>query len=550
MLEISEISCSLKQGATEAGCLEACRREATRLLACSAHDVSAVTLHRKSVDARKKSNVHFMLSARVECAPGVDEARLLSRVPARESRRVRSVDADEPMFRLASPSARDNTAQSRPVVIGAGCAGLFAALSLAEAGLCPFLIEKGDDAERRTAAVEHFNATGELDLSSNIQFGLGGAGTFSDGKLNTGTKNPFHRLVLQTLVAAGAPRDILWDAKPHIGSDVLPHVVTALVERIRQLGGTVQFRSSLTGIERDELGAVSAVRVRTGAGEELVPTRSVILSCGHSARDIFELLKDAGVELSRKTFAMGVRIEHLQKDIDRALYGTAAGHPALGAAPYSLVAHLKGGRSVFSFCMCPGGEVVAAASEEGGVVTNGASLNARAGRNANAALLVNITPDDLPGDDPLEGIRLQRRCERAAYAAGGGGYRAPAQLVGDFLAGVPSKGPGRVTPTYPRGVTWGAIDDLLPAHVIASLREGLPLLGRKIRGYDDPEAVLTAVETRSSSPITITRSRETCISTNTPGLFPCGEGAGYAGGIMSAATDGIRCANALIASLD
>ncbi len=294
---------------------------------------------------------------------------------------------------------------------------------------------------------------------------------------------------------------------------------------------------------------------------------------------------------------MGVRIEHLQKDIDRALYGTAAGHPALGAAPYSLVAHLKGGRSVFSFCMCPGGEVVAAASEEGGVVTNGASLNARAGRNANAALLVNITPDDLPGDDPLEGIRLQRRCERAAYAAGGGGYRAPAQLVGDFLAGVPSKGPGRVTPTYPRGVTWGAIDDLLPAHVIASLREGLPLLGRKIRGYDDPEAVLTAVETRSSSPITITRSRETCISiaslreglpllgrkirgyddpeavltavetrssspititrsretcisTNTPGLFPCGEGAGYAGGIMSAATDGIRCANALLASLD
>ncbi len=550
MLEISEISCPLEQGATEVGCIEACRREATRLLACSVHDLSAVTLHRKSVDARKKSNVHFMLSARVECAPGVDEALLLSRVPARETRRVRAVDADEPMFRLASPSTRDNAARSRPVVIGAGCAGLFAALSLAEAGLCPLLVEKGDDAERRTAAVEHFNATGELDLSSNIQFGLGGAGTFSDGKLNTGTKNPLHRLVLQTLVTAGAPHDILWDAKPHIGSDVLPHVVTALVERIRQLGGTVQFRTSLTGIERDELGAVSAVRVSTEAGEELVPTRSVILSCGHSARDVFELLKEAGVELSRKTFAMGVRIEHLQKDIDRALYGTAAGHPALGAAPYSLVTHLKGGRSVFSFCMCPGGEVVAAASEEGGVVTNGASLNARAGRNANAALLVNITPDDLPSDDPLEGIRLQRRCERAAYAAGGGGYRAPAQLVGDFLAGVPSKGPGRVTPTYPRGVTWGVIDDLLPAHVIASLREGLPLLGRKIRGYDDPEAVLTAVETRSSSPITITRSRETCISTNTPGLFPCGEGAGYAGGIMSAATDGIRCANALLASLD
>ena len=279
---------------------------------------------------------------------------------------------------------------------------------------------------------------------------------------------------------------------------------------------------------------------------EHIPARAVILACGHSARDVFALLRHRGVALERKTFAMGVRIEHLQADIDRALYGTAAGHPALGAAPYSLVAHLDNGRSLFSFCMCPGGEVVAAASERGGVVTNGASLNARDGRNANAALLVNITPGDLPGTDPLAGIELQRSCERRAFACGGGAYRAPAQLVGDFLQGRASTGPGRIAPTYPRGVTWGSIDEVLPAHVIDTLREGLPLLGRRLKGYDCPDAVLTAPETRSSSPVTVVRDRTSCVSVSTPGLYPCGEGAGYAGGIMSAATDGIRCARALI----
>jgi len=435
------------------------------------------------------------------------------------------------------------------VVVGAGCAGLFAALTLAEAGLEPLLIERGDNAADRTRAVEHFNATGELDLESNIQFGLGGAGTFSDGKLTTGTKNPAHHLILQTLVDAGAPREILWEAKPHVGSDILPGVVTHMVARIRDLGGEVLFRTRLVDIDRGSSGQVEAVHVsHNSEDEERIACSHLILACGHSARDVFELLDRRGFELARKTFAVGARIEHLQADIDRSQYGPAAGHPALGAAPYKLVAHTKNGRSLFSFCMCPGGEVVAAASEAGGVVTNGASLHARAGKNANAALLVNVNPQDLPGDDVLAGIRLQRECERMAYELGGGAYKAPAQLVGDFLCGIPSVRGGKVTPTYPRGVTWGSINMALPQHVTETMRMGIPELARRLRGFDDEEAVLTGVETRSSSPITVVRDRA-CHAQGAQGLYPCGEGAGYAGGIMSAATDGIRCAESLIADL-
>ena len=547
MLEISEIRCSLKHGATETGCCETGLRAAIKLLGCAREDIAHVTLRKKSIDARKKQDVHFTLTVRITLHEGTNEDRTLQKVRPQDRRRVRAVADDDPAF--PQPLGLTGRPLPRPVVVGAGCAGLFAALTLAEAGLEPLLIEQGDDAARRTAAVEWFNRTGELDPANNIQFGLGGAGTFSDGKLNTGTKNPAHRLILQTFVDAGAPREILWDAKPHIGSDILPDVVTNLVSRIESLGGEVRFRTKLTSIERKADGSVNAIEVAHDGESERVVTDRLILACGHSARDVFELLHDGGFMLDRKTFAVGARIEHLQTDIDRALYGSAAGHPALGAAPYSLVAHLPNGRSIFSFCMCPGGQIVAAASEPGGVVTNGASLHARDGRNANAALLVNVEPGDLPGDDPLAGIDLQRACERAAFELGGGAYRAPAQLVGDFLAKRPSTGSGRVQPTYPRGVTWGSIDDCLPPHVIETLRLGIPALGRKLRGYDDPEAVLTAPETRSSSPVTIVRDRETCVATEAPGLYPCGEGAGYAGGIMSAATDGIRCAQAVIDSL-
>lgn len=546
MIEITQVTASLDEAGDENVCLIVGKRVVKRVLRCKDSEIKSIELHRKSIDARKKRDVHFILSFRVELTSPDIEQTVLGSVAARDRSRVRTIEDNEPSF----PSPVSGAPKERPVVVGAGCAGLFAALTLAEAGLKPLLIEQGDPALRRSQAIDLFLNERILDPESNIQFGLGGAGTFSDGKLNTGTKNPAHRLILDTFVEAGAPRDILWDAKPHIGSDILPTVVTNISQRIERLGGVVRYRTKLVDIRADASGAIAGIDVQTSqhAATEQITTKHLILACGHSARDVFELLEEHSVALAQKTFAMGVRIEHPQRDIDRAQYGPAAGHPALGAAPYKLVAHLPNGRSVFSFCMCPGGQVVAASSEPGHLCVNGASLNSRAGRNANAALLVNVTPDDLPSDDPLAGVELQRICERAAYRLGGSNWNAPAQLVGDFLAERASTTCGKVKPTYPLGVTWTAIDESLPQHIIESLRLGIPLLGKKLRGYDRPDAVLTGVETRSSSPITVTRDRE-CHAVSTPGLYPCGEGAGYAGGIMSAATDGIRCAKALIADL-
>lgn len=549
MIEISDIRASLAQGSTEQRCLALGLAEAIKLLGCLPHLIDHIELKRRSIDARRKNDVHLVLVVRIFFCADAREDELLARIPERDKRRVRVVKEKNPLPvpHLATPPA------PRPVIVGAGCAGLFAALTLAKAGAEPLLLERGDNASRRKQAIEHFYQTSELDPESNIQFGLGGAGTFSDGKLTTGTKNPAHRRILEALVAAGAPRDILWDAKPHVGSDVLPTVVESIVARIRELGGEARFRTRLVDIERTGgcSGGVRAIRVETQADgvaqEELIPCNQLILACGHSARDVFELLKQRGFELERKTFAMGVRIEHAQSAIDRAQYGRFAGNPALGAAPYKLVAHV-GDRSLFTFCMCPGGEVVAAASEPERVVTNGASLHARAGENANSALLVNVTPEDLPGADPLEGIALQRACERTAYDLGGGAYRAPAQLVGDFLARTASTDSGAIMPTYPLGVTWTALDNALPRHIIDTLRAGIPLLGRKLKGFDATDAVLTGVESRSSAPVTVVRGRD-CVAIGAPGLYPCGEGAGYAGGIMSAATDGIRCAEAVLREL-
>lgn len=546
MIEITQVNASLDEAGDESACLIVGKRVAKRVLRCKDSEIKSIELHRKSIDARKKRDVHFILSFRVELTSSRLEQEVVDRVAERNRSRIRMVDGEAPSF----PNPVPNAPKGRPVVVGAGCAGLFAALTLAEAGLKPLLIERGDPAFRRSHAIDLFLKERILDPESNIQFGLGGAGTFSDGKLNTGTNNPAHRLILETFVEAGAPRDILWDAKPHIGSDILPAVVTSISQRIEQLGGTVRYRTKLVDIHTDTSGAIVGIDIQSShdATSESINTKHLILACGHSARDVFEVLKTHDVALAQKTFAMGVRIEHPQRDIDRAQYGPAAGHPALGAAPYKLVAHLPNGRSVFSFCMCPGGQVVAASSEPGHLCVNGASLNARAGRNANAALLVNVTPDDLPSDDPLAGVELQRICERAAYRLGGSNWNAPAQLVGDFLAERASTTCGKVKPTYPLGVTWTAIDESLPQHIIESLRLGIPLLGKKLRGYDHPDAVLTGVETRSSSPVTVTRDRQ-CHAVSTPGLYPCGEGAGYAGGIMSAATDGIRCAKAIIADL-
>lgn len=554
MLEISNLKVALAglDGTSESE-RRAVRAAVLRRLHVAPDDVTGVELRRRSIDARKRDNVHLTVTARVTLRGGANAERaLLAKLARRKNDRgIQQVEDHAPLLppRVAKSPAH------RPVVVGAGCAGLFCALALASAGLDPILVERGDDASRRGEAVRRFNETGELDCESNIQFGVGGAGTFSDGKLTTGTKSALHRLVLDTFVEAGAAPEIAWDAKPHIGSDVLPGVVDHICARICELGGEIRFRTRLVGI--DMAGGTTSPRVeavslerREPSGllvEERLRTDALVLACGHSARDVFELLRDLGVALERKTFAMGVRIEHLQADIDRAQYGPSAGHPALGAAPYKLVAHLPSGRSAYSFCMCPGGYVVAAASEEGGVVTNGMSLAARAGTNANSGLLANVLPSDLPGDDPLAGVELQRQCERAAFEAGGGGYVAPAQLVGDFLRREASSAAGRVRPTYPRGVAWGEVDGCLPPYVAETLREAIPVMARHLRGFDDAEAVLTGVESRSSSPVRVTRG-EGFQSVSHAGLFPAGEGAGYAGGIMSAATDGLRVADAVIST--
>lgn len=537
MIELSGIRIPLsKLDGTEQCELRACRSAAARRLRVRASQIDHLELRRRSVDARHRSSIVVLFTVRLSLRSGERQA------VSRAGKAARMVD--EVPYEL--PRRHAWASQSRPIVVGAGCAGLFCALALASAGLDPLLVERGDDAQRRTQVVAAFNRSGMLDQDSNIQFGLGGAGTFSDGKLGTGTKSPAHRLILQALVEAGAQRRILWDAKPHVGSDVLPHVVMRIVERIQELGGEVRFRTKLIDVVLTD-GKVCGVRVERDGHEEEIRCTDVVLACGHSARDVFELLRKRGVSLERKTFAMGVRIEHLQSDVDRALFGSSAGHPALGPASYKLVEHLQDGRSAFSFCMCPGGYVVAAASEEGGVVTNGMSLSDRAGINANAGLLANVFPDDLASDDVLAGVDLQRRCERAAFDAGGGSFMAPAQLVGDFLSQSRSSSQGSVSPTYPRGVTWGTLDECLPAAVANTLRASIPRLERRLKGFSAADAVLTGVETRSSSPVRVTRAR-TGEALHTPGLWPCGEGAGYAGGIMSAATDGLRIAEALIAA--
>ena len=417
-----------------------------------------------------------------------------------------------------------------------------------------------------------------MDARTNIQFGEGGAGTFSDGKLTTNVKSPLLPHVLCWFVDAGAPEEILWKAKPHIGTDLLVEVVRTLRRQIEEAGGEVRFHAQLDGI-RFEDGAVAAALVRDTRGSgstggrdagsdarsgelEEIPARRIVLACGHSARDTFELLFDEGLRMEQKPFSMGVRIEHLQRSIDRAQYGKAAGHPALGAADYKLAVHLPDGRGVYTFCMCPGGQVVCAASEEEGVCVNGMSRFARDGRNANSAVLVGVGPEDFDGDHPLAGVELQRRIEHAAYAAalaaGGSPYQAPAQTVGDFLAGESSTGPAAgkraVHPTYARGVAWCDLRECLPSFVADAIAEALPLLDRRLRGFADPAAVMTGVEARSSSPVRIVREDDfQAHLPQTPdvpsGLYPCGEGAGYAGGITSAAIDGLRVALAIAAEL-
>ena len=523
MLRIQNIALPLDGGIPQL------KKKAARILGLRPEAVTSLTLARQSIDARKKSDVHYVCTVDVSVT---DEEKVMARC---RDRRV-SLHQDTP---YVFPPVR-RSSPLPPVVVGMGPAGLFAALFLARNGLAPIVLERGRPVEERTADVERFWSTGLLDPASNVQFGEGGAGTFSDGKLNTGTHDPRIATVFRELAAAGAPADILYQHKPHIGTDVLREVVRHIRLELIRLGCDVRFCHKLAGLTLRD-GAVAGLTVEGPQGAYELPCDALVLSPGHSARDTFRMLHEAGVPMEQKAFAIGVRIEHPQSAVSLAQFGPA--WEKLPAADYKLSCHLPNGRSAFTFCVCPGGEVVAAASEEGRLVTNGMSRRARDGKNINGGFLVGVNPADFGSDHPLAGVEYQRRWEDAAFRLGGGGYLAPAQTVGDFLSGRPSVRLGAVEPTYRPGVTPTELDRCLPGYVTDTLRGALPLFDQKLRGFAAPDSLLTGVETRSSSPIRILRGAD--FQSAVRGLYPCGEGAGYAGGITSAAVDGIRVAEAV-----
>ncbi|MBR0670118.1 NAD(P)/FAD-dependent oxidoreductase [Neoroseomonas soli] len=536
MLRLTELKLPLDH---PEGAIEAAVRERLGL-----RDGELRSLHvaRRAWDARKRSDIFLVYSVDIEVA---DEAALLRRA-ARDRTLARTLGPtpDTAYRHVAQAPAMG---WKRPVVIGTGPCGLFAGLILAEMGFRPIILDRGKVVRERTKDTWGLWRRSVLTPESNVQFGEGGAGTFSDGKLYSGIKAPeaLSRKVLEEFVAAGAPEEILFVAKPHIGTFRLVTMVESLREKITGLGGEYRFQTKVTDfvIETGRDGARRIRGVVTEAGET-IETDHVVLAIGHSSRDTFQVLFDRGVHVEAKPFSIGVRIEHPQSIIDRARFGDFAGNRILGAADYKLVHHCGNGRSVYSFCMCPGGTVVAATSEPGRVVTNGMSQYSRAERNANSGIVVGVTPEqDYPGD-PLAGIAFQRHWEERAFVAGGGDYRAPAQLVGDFVTGRPSTHLGAVSPSYRPGVTPTDLSLCLPDFVVAAIREALPAFGRQLRGYDMADAVMTGVETRTSSPVRIRRDAA-FRSVNTLGLYPAGEGAGYAGGIFSAGVDGIRVAEAM-----
>lgn len=516
----------LPVGYTESDVCEA----AAKRLGVRPDDIVSAEMLRLGVDARRRSQVHYTASVLCTLRPGAK--------PRRQAQIYVPQSYTFPYAGLKS--------STRPVVVGSGPAGIFCALELARAGLKPILIEQGTAVEKRVADVSAFQAGGPLLPLSNIQFGEGGAGTFSDGKLHTGTRDVRQRHVLESYVAAGAPPDILYLAKPHIGTDKLRMVAANMRQELLSLGAEIRFETRLAGlVTRD--GRLEGVWLETPRGRERLDALQLVLAPGNGARATFRMLHEHGVEIAPKNFAVGVRIEQLQDRIDMAQYGTIADYKALPAADYKLSYHAANGRSAYSFCVCPGGTVVPGASGPDEVVTNGMSEYSRDGVNCNGALIVSVTPADFPGEDPLAGIRFQEEIEKAAFAAGGGSFHAPVQLVKDFLEGRPSTAFGSVKPTYRPGTAFADIGSVLPEYVTETLREALPAFGRRIHGFDAPDAVLTAAETRTSSPVRIVRDETG--QTNIAGVFACGEGAGYAGGITSSAVDGIRCAENVCSQL-
>lgn len=495
---------------------------AAEILGCGTGDIQTCKLWRRSIDARH--GIKYVCSLVVGLS--VPESGYIGK------------DIEDFNAQAYMAPAR-MVRKSMVVIAGFGPAGIFCALTLARAGFNPIVLERGGSIDRRIDAVNRFMSDGILDENCNVQFGEGGAGAFSDGKLSTGIKDPRCRHVLETLVSFGAPGSILIDAHPHIGTDMLRPVISSIRDEILRLGGQILFDTKLERVLRLDN---KTVRIAISTPREIreLECDALVLALGHSARDTALQLYEDGFVFAPKPFSLGVRIEHLQEDIDLALYGP--GRPdSLPPAEYRLSVHLPNGRSAYTFCMCPGGVVVASSSQKGGVVTNGMSMHARDAVNANSALLIGVSPADFPSAHPLSGYELQEHWERAAYVAGGGSYRAPAQLVGDFLRNRPSAGFGRVKPSYLPGVTAGDIRSGLPDFVTDAIALALPLLGRKLRGFDDPDAVLTAPETRSSSPVRMLRGDD-LMAVSRPNIYPCGEGAGYAGGIVSSAVDGIKAA--------
>lgn len=527
MIRINEIKLSLDED--EALLAE----KAAKILKINKKYVKSYTIYKKSVDARKKDDVHFTYS--LDIIITLDENQIVSKCKSSK------VQISEP-FKYTIPENK-RVSRFRPIVAGFGPAGMFAGLILAEAGLKPIILERGKGVDERTADVNKFWRERELNEESNVQFGEGGAGTFSDGKLTTGIKSPFIRKILSELYEAGAPEEILYSSKPHIGTDRLVTVVKNIRKKIERLGGEIRLECRLEKLIAAN-GFVHGVTYRSKGKLTDLETDSVIMAIGHSARDTVEMMYNMGVEIMQKPFSVGARIEHPQKLIDTAQYGKFAGHKKLGAADYKLACHGLHERGAYTFCMCPGGTVVAAASEKEGVIVNGMSSLARDGENANSALLVGIEPKDFPSEHPLSGIYYQREIENKAFRLAGSNYKAPAQLVGDFLSGIESRSLGNVKPTCPTGVTLTKLDECLPSKVSATMKSAIVEMDKKLNGFNLYDAVLTAPETRSSSSVRILRDE--FLQCNIRGVYPCGEGAGYAGGIISAAVDGVKCAHAVL----